>query len=154
MYLIGCLMAWGFGVLFIMGATKLRAKKDVHYEQCPTAEATVIGTHKFYGSRWMVRFEDETGEEVIGADDVRAESAFFPKKHFIPKRGNVEQVYYWKDNSPGKRCINDVPVRYTFHFCNEDFYILHTKRGKRRRVLYWIAGLAMFMIGIVILLAL
>lgn len=152
MYLISCLIAWSLGALFIAVAKLHGKKEEVNYAQYPTAEATVIGTYKFYGSRWMARFENETGEEVIGADDVYAESTFFPKKHSIPKRGNVERVYYWRDNDLNSHRIGGSYIRYMFHFCNESFYDLHKKRTKRMCVSRWIMGLVLIAIGIVILL--
>ena len=153
MQVIGCLFWWAFGVLFTIIAQKVCAKEEINYSQYLTTEAEVIGTHDYHGSRWMVRFADETGEEVIAADNMLAGSTFRPQKYVLPKRWNTERVYYWKNNHPNTYSISGAPLRYTFRFCNEGFYTLIKEKQKRRRVICWIAAILMFLAGTLILLS-
>lgn len=151
MQVIGCLMWWAFGALCILAAKKIYGKKEVNYEQYPTIDAVVIGTHDYHGTKWMVKFKDEAGREVIGADDTFAESTFHPQKYSLPKRGTTERVYYWKTNHRGNHTINDAPILYTIHFCNEDFYILRKEKVNRWRKVFRIVGILMFLAGAAIL---
>lgn len=151
MKVIGCLLVWAVGALFLLAYKKLYSKEPVDYRQYPTVEGTVIGIHEFCGSRWMVRFQDETGRDVIGADDMRAESTFQPQKHSLPRRGDTEHIYYWQESRAGSYRINGTPILYRFHFCNEDFYSLRKERHKRWINGFRIAGVSLFFVGILVL---
>ena len=151
MRVIGCLIVWAFGALFALTAKKFNNRKPINYKQYPVAEGIVIGTYDFIGTRWMVRFKDETGREVIGADDMYAESTFHPQKHAIPKRGDTERIYYWENSDPSSHRINGTPIQYMFHFCKEDFYSLKNERDKWRKILLWGIVLFMYIVGILIL---
>ena len=149
--ILGCLMCWLFATVFILAVRKVYNKKEIHYEQYPIIEADVMGTHDFNGDRWMVRFRDESGREVIAADDTSAESTFSPEKHAIPKRGTSERVYLWAIDYPTNRSISGMPIMYYFHFCNEEFYALSKMRNRRRSVALSLAAIALYIVGAVLL---
>lgn len=151
MHVIGCLILWIFGALFLLVAKKVFNIKQVDYRQFPITVATVIGTHDYFGKRWMVKFTDTYGTQVLGADDTIAESTFHPEKYSLPKRGTMEYVYYWPNSHRSKFSINGVPLLYEFHFCNEAFYTLQKEKAKRNRMIFRIVGILMFLAGAAIL---
>ena len=153
MKLIGCLIWWAFGTICILISKKVYKKQQRDYKQYPIVDATVIGTHDYHGKRWMVEFKDKKGREVVGADDTFAESTFHPQKYAIPIRGDVEQVYCWENIHPSNHSISGMKILYTFHFCNEDYYVLRKKREKRNRKIFWLVAILMYIFGAMILIS-
>lgn len=52
----------------------------------PKTLGTVLHTHDFTGHRWIVKFYNEQGREVLGMDDVLAAETFHPEKYHLPKK--------------------------------------------------------------------
>lgn len=149
MNIIACLIFW---FLAYLAFPKRRNDRPKNYTQYPIRKAEVIGTGDYYGERWRVRFEDENGAMVIGVDDILASGTFHPEKYTLPKRGTVEDIYYWKLKEPYTHFINDKPVAYRFHFCNEAYYDLHWQQIKRDGKVFAVVAVCLFVIGLSILL--
>ncbi len=151
MKIVGCLFFWIFAVIFYYAAKILVVKKK-DFSEYPITEGTVIGSHDFGGKRWMVKFTGPDGKKVIGADHILCKNTFNPENYTLPKRGNLERFYYWEHGRKNRRLsINNTPVLYYIHFCNEDFYTLSMERHQRNRKCCMSASVVTFLLGIAIL---
>lgn len=151
MNILGCILFTFAGILVIKlrGTLKKEEKKD--YAGCNTAIGTVSHTHDFYGDRWLVYFTDATGREVMGLDDVIADSSF-SHKYRRPEFGLEEKIYYYPNPERGTYKINGHEVGYYIHFCNDDLYELHRHVVKRNNVMGWIFGIGLLICALLILL--
>ncbi|MBO7254097.1 MAG: hypothetical protein J6V36_02210 [Clostridia bacterium] len=151
MNIVGCIIFWIFAAIFYKAAKNSVVEKE-DFSKYPVSEGTVIGTHDYRGKRWMVEFIGPDGKKVIGADHILSVGTFHPEKYTLPKRGNSESFYYWEHNRKNSRLtINNKPVLYYIHFCNEDFYTLIIEQYQRNRKCLFVASAVLFLLGIAIL---
>ena len=151
MNIFGCLFIWAFAWMFRTFAKGYRfEEKD--YSGYPVTEGVVIGTHDYIGERWMVRFTDPEGNEVIGADDFFSKGTFHPERYSLPKRGENAKFYFWKHNKKNFRLtINNTPCLYYIHFCNPAFYELTREAYARSRRIFQGISFVLFLLGIAVL---
>lgn len=115
-------------ITYIPGTT---GYKEKNYSGHPVSKGMVNRMQDFGGDRWIVEFEDEDGNKVLGMDNIISYNTFSPKKYHLPKPGNEEKIYYWKYDGNSKYSVNDRNIEYYFHFCNEDLYTLQKTKGRR-----------------------
>lgn len=151
MQIVGASLFWLFAAICFVTAKKVYGKKTVDYSQYRLASGTVIGTHDFHGQCWMVKFRDSNGREVIGADEYFARNTFHPQKYTLPKRGELEWFYYWPMEKPDRFKINDIPVAYYIHFCNETLYELHHIYCSKNKNRLYTIGVITALMGFAIL---
>lgn len=151
MNILGCMMFAFAGILVIKLRGKLETQEKKDYAGCETAIGKVSHTHDFYGDRWLVYFTDATGREVMGLDDVIADSSF-SHKYRRPVFGSEEQIYYYPSPERGVYRINGRVVEYSIHFCNDDLYELHRHVVKRNHVIGGLFGIGLLICAFLILL--
>lgn len=122
-----------------------------NYSNCNIAKGYVILTGNFYGERWIVEFNDETGRTVLGMDDITLANSF-SHKYEKPKRHSEELVYYYPKTDNGKFKINGKQIEYYIHFCNDDLYELRRHIDKRNCIIGRSMGIVFIVCAVLILL--
>ena len=113
--IIGFVFIGLFALLFLRIGKSSKTREDKDYSQYPIIEAIVQGTED---NHWIVSFEDENGEMVLGRDDKYTRNSFNPPKIRV-RKGAREMVYYWPWDRPNHRYrMNDMELKYHIHFCN------------------------------------
>lgn len=151
MNIVGAIIFWVAGFISIM-LTRVLKEENKDYSSYPVAVGTVLGTENFCGQRWVVRFTDLSGEEVLGMDDVIGYSTFHPENYHLPKRKLQEKVYYYVRDDKSIYTINDKSVDYYIHFCDETLYELTKVKRKKSRISCITLGIVFVILGIVVLL--
>lgn len=146
------------GIIFIaVGILTFRLTKNLYHEQTyymkyPKTLGTVLHTHDFTGHRWIVKFYNEQGREVLGMDDVLAAETFHPEKYHIPKANTEQQIYYWELNRQKHHySINYIPIEYYIHFCDEGLYELAHKQLKKSAMGVCLIGIGFIVAGIIMM---
>lgn len=146
MNLVGAVIFVVIGLLIIICVPKLYSEnQNVDFSVYPQREAIVLHTYDFYGDRWVVEVQDINGEKFLGIDSILASSTFY-KTYHIPKTGEKVMIYYWESKKKGKFSINNIKLKYEFHFCDESFYELGKKKIKNSIIRSKILGI-LFIIG-------
>lgn len=140
----------GFGLLWFIKWRDSDRKSD--YSQYPKAMATVLGAEDFGGERWIVKFHNEEGKEVLGRDNELTGSTFHPERYHFPKRKMETYVYYWKKTGNSKYFLNNVLIEYDIHFCDDTLYELSKKSIKRSNAVIRIIAVCMTIAGVLIFL--
>lgn len=150
MNIVGCIIFIIAGIIAVEfpKVSKSQGLKD--YSKCRVAEGIVIGTLDFYGERWAVYFTDEKGREVLGMDDVIAESSF-SHKYKRPVSKTEEKVYYYPMKDNGSITLNGKKAEYYIHFCNDDLYELQKHVVKRSCIIGKVVGCILVVCAILIL---
>lgn len=148
------------GIIFIIvGIFLFRVTRNLYcektdYMKYPKTVGTVLHTHDFTGCRWIVQFYNEEGREVLGMDDVVAASSFHSEEYHMPQKNTEQQFYYWELNRQKYHySINDTPIEYYIHFCDEELYELAHKQLRRSAMGGCLIG-ACFAIGGIVMMIL
>lgn len=146
------------GIVFIAAGilafrlTKNLRRNESDYLKYPKTVGTVLHTHDFTGHRWIVKFKNDQGREVLGMDDVLAAESFHPEKYHMPKENTKQQIYYWELNRQTHHySINRIPIEYNIHFCDERLYELAHKQLKRSAALGRLIGIGFAIAGIIMI---
>lgn len=151
--MFGALILFAFGVLLLRLSKGMHGWGEPDYSRYPVTVGTVLGTHSCSTVRWLVRFTDETGREVLGMDDIPAGSSLHPERYHIPKSSTEERIFYWKCNREKQRySLNGVPVEYHIHFCDESLYGLSKEEIRKSSFRIRILGIGILTAGGLVLL--
>lgn len=153
LHMFGSLILFAFGAVLWRLSKGMRRWEETDYSRYPVTVGTVLGTHSFSTTRWLVRFTNEAGREMLGMDDIPAGSSMHPERYHIPQSGTEERIYYWKCSGEKQHySLNGVPVEYHIHFCDESLYKLSKEEICKSAARIRILGICILIAGFFVLL--